>query len=233
MGEVVLTMLDRSTWVHLTALGDSALILPCIVLIALWLATPSVTRGLAWRWLLLASGVMAVVAASKLAFMGWLISLPGLDFTGFSGHSAAAAVVWPALGALLGARRNSRWQLLGLLLGCALALMIGISRLAIHAHSPSEVVLGLLLGGVATLGFLWKYRSGWCLPERLYVAVLSMLLVLPLAWGHRFPSQPILKHLASELGGHPAYTRRDLHRARKAQANSSAVPAERQRDERS
>jgi membrane-associated phospholipid phosphatase len=212
----VLTVLDRSVWLHITALGDNAVSLPCIVLIALWLAPSVATRGLAWRWQQFARGVITLVASSNLAFIGRKVSVPGLDFTGLSGHSAAAAVVWPALGALWGGRRGPRWQTLGALMGWMLALAVGVSRLALHAHSMSEVVLGLLLGSVGTWCFLWRYRVRWRLPEQTYVALFSLLLVLPLVYGHRFPSQSLLSHAASALSEHPVYTRHDLHQSRAA-----------------
>jgi membrane-associated phospholipid phosphatase len=199
---------------HITALGDSAILLPCIALVALWLVIPKSTRWLAWRWLALVLGVLALVAASKLAFMGWMVTLPGLDFTGASGHSALAMLVWPALAGLVGKRRGALLQAMGVLLGILLALAVGWSRLALHAHSPSEVLLGLLLGGLATLTFLWTHRAVWRLPERSYVAALSLLLIVPPLYGERFPSVSLLSGVASHLSGHAAYTRQDLHLSR-------------------
>ena len=207
--------MHRQAWLAVTALGDSAVLLPCIALIALWLLIPAATRYLAWRWLVLVASVIALVAINKLAFMGWLVSLPGLDFTGMSGHSALAMLVWPALGALVGRRRGAAIQALGGLLGMLLALLVGVSRWVLHAHSPSEVLLGLALGALAGLVFLWRYRAVWCLPERGWVAVLSLLLVLPLVYGQRFPSVLLLSDVASQLSGHPAYTRHDLHLSRR------------------
>ena len=212
----MLTLADRATWMQVTALGDSAVLMPCIALIALWLLIPTQTRYLAWRWLGLVLLVAGVVVATKLAFMVWLLSLPGLDFTGLSGHSALAMLVWPALGALVGRRRGVRMQTLGAALGIALALLVGVSRVLVHAHSTSEAVLGLLLGAAAVIPFLWIQGDVWRLPERGYVAVLSLLLVLPLVYGHRFPSTPLLKDIAAWMSGHPAHTRHDLHVSRHA-----------------
>ena len=213
---------DLIGWRAITALGDSAVLLPCIALITLWLAIPVATRWLAWRWLWVALAVMGLVAVSKLAFMGWLVSLPTLDFTGLSGHSTMAALVWPSLGALLWRRHNARWQALGMLLGLALALAIAWSRLVLHDHSVSEVVLGVLLGAGTSLAFVYRYWARWKLPERVLVAALSMLLVLPLVYGDRFPSQGLLKLTARALSGHPAYRRQDLQRSRQAQDPADA-----------
>jgi len=213
-------------WVDVTGLGDSAVLLPCIALVALWLGLPKATRYLAWRWLALVLVVIGLVALSKLAFMGWMVSLPSLDFTGVSGHSALAMLVWPALAGLVGMRRGLRFQALGVLLGVALALAVGWSRVVLHAHSPSEVVLGLLLGALAVLAFLWWHRHVWRLPERGFVAVLSLLLVLPFVYGHRFPSVSLVSDVASYVSGHPAYTRHDLQLFRRhAALVGRALPA--------
>ncbi len=207
-----MSVADLNGWLAITELGDSAVLLPCIVLITLWLALPKPTRYLAWRWLALVLVVIGLVALSKLAFMGWMVTLPNVDFTGLSGHSALAMLVWPALAGLVGMRRGLRFQAIGVLLGVALALAVGWSRVVLHAHSPIEVVLGVLLGALAVLSFLWGHRHVWRLPERGYVAVLSLLLVLPLplVYGYRFPSVIMLSDVASYLTGHPAYTRHDL-----------------------
>ena len=212
---------QRQLWLHVTSLGDSAVMLPCIALVVLWLAIPRATRRLAWQWLVWVAAVVLVVCATKLAFMGWLVSLPGLDFTGLSGHSALAMMVWPALGGLAGRRHGPRMQAMGVFLGVAIAALVGWSRLVLHAHSPSEVVLAWLLSTTASLAFLWRHRRAWCLPERTYVAVLSMLVVLPFVYGHRFPSQAMLGGVARQMTGHRPYKRRDLRRFRQEQAEVS------------
>lgn len=201
-------------WSLITALGDTAVLLPGIGLATLWLAVPATTRDLAVRWLVSTAVVAALVCATKIAFMGWLVSLPGADFTGISGHTAMAMMVWPSLGALAGGRGGRAWQRAGTLLGAVLGLAIGWSRYVLHAHSLVEVVSGWVLGGAACAAFLWRYRTRWVLPERLYLAVLSMALVLPWVYGDRFPSQQLLEAAVRHWSGHPAYTRADLLRAR-------------------
>lgn len=48
---------------------------------------------------------------------------------------------------------------LALVAGLLLPLTIGMSRLAIHVHSPSEVISGLILGYLASTLFLWLQRG--------------------------------------------------------------------------
>lgn len=218
LGTALIT--SRGLWSSITALGDSAVLLPCVALVVLWLAIPSTTRRLALYWFLCVLTVAAVVCASKLAFMGWMISLPGSDFTGLSGHTTLSMMLWPALGALVGRRHSVSGQGMGVLLGLLLGIAIGWSRWVLHAHSMIEIVLAWVFGGGVSVGFLWHQRARWCLPERSYVAILSLALVLPFVYGDRFPSQAILGDIAKHLSGHPPYTRVDLIRFRHAQAGT-------------
>lgn len=200
------------TWVHVTALGDSAVTLPCIGLIALWLLLAAPTRTLVWRWLLLVAAVAGLVAVSKLAFMLWGVSLPGLDFTGLSGHSAMAALVWPCLGGLLAGRGGTAWRCSGVLLGLLLALAIACSRVVLHAHSVSEMVLGASVGAAFSLGFLRLHWRDWRLPWPTYRVLLPLLLVLATVYGRRFPSQELLVTMARHMSDVPLHTRQELLR---------------------
>ena len=51
-----------------------------------------------------------------------------------------------------GGSRRARWLALGA--GCAVALLVGVSRVVVGAHSVSEVMAGLLVGGIVSAGAL-------------------------------------------------------------------------------
>ncbi|OWQ85160.1 hypothetical protein CDN99_23090 [Roseateles aquatilis] len=109
-------------------------------------------RGVARRWLLGFVAAVSLTLASKVAFMGWGIGSADWDFTGFSGHAMSAASVLPLLAWLgLQACASARWRAAGLLLAYGLAAGIAYSRLPVGAHSPSEALLGFLLGAGASL----------------------------------------------------------------------------------
>lgn len=65
-----------------------------------------------------------------------------------SGHAAAAAALYGAVAAVILAYGRSRWRWAVLALPLLLAPAIGVSRLYVAAHYPTDVVAGLLLGGV-------------------------------------------------------------------------------------
>jgi membrane-associated phospholipid phosphatase len=196
-------------WISITALGDSAVLLPCAAIMLFWLYVSPNTRGLALRWGALFLGVAGLVALSKLAFMAWGWGIRRLDFIGLSGHSAMAALVWPALLALLCGSASRRWRLAAAAGGLVLALLIAVSRLMLHVHSAAEVVSGFLVGAAAALFFLLHYDGRWYLHGRGWLLAISVALVLPLVYGHRFPTERILRLVAQDLSlDNMVYTRR-------------------------
>lgn len=201
-------------WTVLSFLGDSALMLPSALLITLWLGVRHETRPLAWRWALAIGFGGGLVAASKIAFMGWRIGSASLDFTGFSGHTALATAIWPVLLWLLASRWHPGMRWLLVAAGWMLGVAIGMSRLVLDAHSLAEVVFGFALGFSVSAYFLW-FRQPAARPHvrsTMWMAVL----VLPalLVWRAPAPTQDFLEMLATRLAGIPApYTRDDLHEA--------------------
>ena len=99
------------------------------------------------------------VALSKIAFFGWGLGIPRLDFTGFSGHSMLVGSVLPILGWLLASRARPSLRLTAAAIGAACALLIAVSRVVLGYHSISEVVTGLPIGYAASGGLRWLARG--------------------------------------------------------------------------
>jgi membrane-associated phospholipid phosphatase len=201
-------------WYFLTFFGDSMLLLPCSLILFVVLIAPRTTRAAGWQWALLFGSAGGIVCASKLAFMGWGIGIERYDFTGFSGHSALAASIWPVFLWALSGRFSHAVRSMALIVGLVLPLTIGLSRLAIQVHSPSEVVSGLILGYLASTLFLWLQR-GKARPQLSWLQILCAI-ALPLAlMGDRqpAPTQGLLEHIATVLAQvERPYTRADLHK---------------------
>ena len=207
-------------WHLLTRLGEAQIVLPAASLALPLLLRHAAGRRLAAWWVGLGSLAALLTTASKVAFIGWGVGVAAIDFTGVSGHSMFAAAVYPVLLAALWPGRREPAQLAagGVVLGAALALAIGFSRLVVHAHSVSEVAAGLALGGsVSAVAMLRAHTprlhgSGW-----LSIAVAGWLALTP---GSAPASQahPMVTRLALALSGHAQpYVRADLHRGRTSQ----------------
>lgn len=189
------------SWTHITRFGDFSIMSIAAFAITAWLLAED-ERRLAFWWSVLFVGGMAIVTLTKMAFIGWGIGIHALDFTGFSGHSTRATAVIPVMFYLMLQRAHPPLRTLGVLLGFALAVLIGISRLVLHAHSVAEVVSGTLLGGLISLSFMWIAGSlRKHVFNRLRVA-LSLLALLPAPYVQPAPTQKWLTNVALFFAGH-------------------------------
>src|SRR5690606_16724813 len=84
----------------ITFMGDSIVTLPIAAAIAIWLLAAGAWRA-ALAWCVMFGTSLTLVAATKIAFIGWGIGIPGLDFTGISGHAMRACAVLPVAAFLL------------------------------------------------------------------------------------------------------------------------------------
>ncbi|EPJ5860201.1 phosphatase PAP2 family protein [Raoultella ornithinolytica] len=204
-------------WQWVSFFGDSTVLLPsaAAVFMVLFLRRPS--RQIAWQWGLLFGITGAIVSVSKLAFMGWGIGIRELDFTGFSGHTALSTAFWPIFLWLLCARGSVALRRIAMVMGYLLAGLVGYSRLAIHAHSPSEVIAGLLLGACGSALFLLLQRnSSRVVDAQLSWGGVLSLIIIPVVLlniGTKAPTQSLLGEIAVKLGPlEKPFTRADMHK---------------------
>lgn len=210
-------------WHFLTFFGDSMLLLPCAAIVFIILILSPTSRKPTWQWMLLFGGVGAVVCVSKLAFMGWGIGSRHWDFTGFSGHSALSASIWPVLLWLLCGRFSSSVRRTAVIVGYLLAAAVGYSRLVIHAHSTSEVLTGLALGFIVSSTFLLLQRGTQ--PPRLSYRKIAVTLALPIVLinsGTAAPTQGLLERIAVTIAPvEKPFVRADLHKKPQVSAPQS------------
>lgn len=140
-----------SFWILFSRLGEAQIVLPSALLAALVLLRRGETRRLAVWWMVSLGAAIALTTMTKIAFIGWGVGYPALDFIGISGHAVFASAVYPLLfGIFLVPQESRGWRGVVIGAGFLLALLIGISRVIIGVHSVSEVVAGLLLGGAVS-----------------------------------------------------------------------------------
>jgi membrane-associated phospholipid phosphatase len=188
-------------WEHLTNLGGINVLGVVALAIALWLLLARAWR-LSWWWCVLFGGGLVLVVATKLAFIGWGFGIRAIDFTGLSGHAMRAMAVFPVVlylvlhGAPSWARRT------GVVLGVLLGLMISVSRLMVHAHSVSEVVLGGALGLLVGFGFLALIDRRQKFVLHGAFIVLSLLSLLISSRVPPTPTHGLMVRLALYVSGH-------------------------------
>ncbi|WP_075180874.1 phosphatase PAP2 family protein [Pantoea sp. 1.19] len=213
------------SWRTLTYFGDSMLLIPTAAIIALLLLWKSDNRRAAGYWVAVFGLTGLIVSLSKLAFMGWGIGNQRLDFTGFSGHTAMAATLWPVMFWLVGGGFSAAVRGSLIALGYALAVLVGVSRLTLNAHSDSEVLAGLLLGLVLSSAFLLSQRHTRLRSFTLVQLAAAMLLPLLLvSQGKTAKTQYLLQQLSLQVSGRDRpWKRTDMGQAARPEAD--AAPA--------
>jgi len=199
--------LPADFWYFLSRLGEMQLMLPIALALVAWLAWAGEGRRAA-LWLAMVGLAVGITAASKIAFIGWGIGSARLNFTGFSGHAMHAAAVMPLLAGSITADR-SRWIRLGAVtFALALAMLVAISRIKLGAHSPSEVFLGYLLGGLASSLALGLGNPPHAHPQRWLVASVFAALLLNSSMLPTLPTHDVVTRVALQLSGRDKpYTR--------------------------
>jgi undecaprenyl-diphosphatase len=158
---------------ELTALGSGVVLVTIVLLVLGYLAIER--RFAMLGYVALASfGGMILNTALKTAFARPRPTIvPPLTVVGStsfpSGHSMIAAAVYLTLGALL-ARTTTRWRLRLYYLGAALAMtgVIGLTRVYLGVHYPSDVLAGWAAGAAwalaCELGAAYLQRRGVVAP---------------------------------------------------------------------
>ena len=185
----------------LTDFGDQAVVLPLTAAIAITLLVFGWWRG-AIGWAVAVPGVFAVVLSLKIIFYACHAVLPDWGIRSPSGHTASAAVVYGSLLAMLGhrgvgstVRLLGRHLLLAVIAALLLALLFGISRVDLGAHTVPDVLVGGAVGVVGALLFVAlagrpprRFR-GWMLG--IVVAVVAVF-----CHGHELHAEEAIQRLA-------------------------------------
>jgi membrane-associated phospholipid phosphatase len=172
----------------LTDFADQAVLLPLAFIVAGCLAISGWWRG-AVAWLL---GIGATLAAMLFLKIGFIACGPDDILRSPSGHTAAAAVVCGGLMAVLGDDRR-----LAVPAAVLAALLIGISRFALGAHTPLEILVGAATG---IAGAWLVVRFAGPIPKfRRNRIVIAALLVVVLLHGMHMPAEAHIRGLAERV----------------------------------
>jgi len=208
-----------SLWEKITFLGDSVVLLPAAFIIAIWLIADN-NRRLAMLWCELLGTGLLMVAASKIAFIGWGIGIQSLNFTGFSGHAMRATAILPVVPFIL-LQRSPRFVQAGAMLSAVmLAGLICLSRVAVGAHSWSETVSGAALGAVVSCAFMVLARRQLSPVRHRWLVVLGFFGMLGTSHAEPAPTERWIVGVALYLSGHDKPYHRSSWNTRTCNADS-------------
>ena len=187
-----------------TNFGDIAVLLPASLGLIAFLAWIGSRRDAAAYAAAMATCLTAALTA-KLAFAICGGNAPILGVENPSGHAAFAATFYGCLAALFATGRTIGRRLALYGGAAALVLAIGVSRVALEAHTAPEIVVGLMIGlmSIALFNALRIAPERLALSSQMVVrmspfAVLYALCLLLLA-GH-WTAEPFIDAIAARLG---------------------------------
>jgi membrane-associated phospholipid phosphatase len=222
-------------WYVISSLGGVSVTLPLTLAIALWLAAGYSLR-LALGWFALIGGVASIAIATKLAFLGWGIGVPELDFTGLSGHAMMSTAIYPVAFFLVLLPAQPTVRVAGIVAGFCVGIAISFSRVVVEAHSPSEAIAGCATGAVTALVFIRiAWHSAQSRNPLSMVPVMMSLIVLVAAFHNiHIPTHRWVEHIALKVSGHTrpfvrahwkaAHERSHLMRAPLSHAHAPLAP---------
>ena len=199
-------------WRVVTHLGSAGLILPilAIVVTGLW---RSGQRTAVRVWLIGLGLAVTASVATKVLFLGWDIGVAELNFTGISGHTVLATSVLPVFCSWVMTPAPQRFSVAGAIFGMTLGFGVGVSRVVLGAHSPSEVVVaggvGLLVSAVTLYSLVGEHRRFWFVS----LSPLILLLALNTTTSNYLPTYHWEVRLALLLSGHkqPYHRHHSIH----------------------
>lgn len=200
-------------WNWLTPLGHIAVVWPLMTatgaLLLVRAGGSSSFVGVA-TWLGAMAAASLLVAASKIAFYGWGTGVREWNLTCFSGHSVLAMAFWPVALALLIPPRLARSRRAACAAGLLVGVLVGVSRVKLNAHPPSEVIAGLALGLlVASLSL--KPLTETCLRAKQTALAVTLTLMISVWSGIHLPNLPT-EHWLGRLGASLAGNEKPVHR---------------------
>jgi membrane-associated phospholipid phosphatase len=187
-------------WIVITDLGDAAVMVPVALAIAAWLLASRAWRS-ALAWLSLFGTGAFLVFCTQVAYAGWGIGVQRLDFTEISGHAMSATSVLTVAGYFVGGRFSKAAALTLSSLGYFGGILVGISRVILGDHSPSEVMAGCALGGAIALATIGMIRSRLRMVAAPIIFALTILTLVFTLHGQRAPSHRFATKVALYLSG--------------------------------
>lgn len=182
-----------------TNLGDAVLLLPAsIALLGFLLWRGSLRAAAAWTAALAICFGLTVLG--KLGLQACGTAAAALGASSPSGHVSFSTTFYGCCGIVSSAGLSRSRQIGVLFLAGLLVGLIAASRIVLGAHTPEEVVGGLLIGGTCVL--LFRGLSG-AEPARvswLARALAAFIAAAILLNGQHLSAEPLIRQIAQKIG---------------------------------
>jgi len=178
-----------------TDFADSAVLLPVSILLVVWLWLRQSKATALW-WV---AAVALCVGTTVIFKVYFGVCPPAADLRSPSGHTGFGTLVYGALTTIVAAESPARHRLVVLAVGAAVILAIGLSRIAVNAHTAVEVAFGFVVGGAALALFMAGYLRHRSAPVTLAWLIVAALLLMGIFHGQQLRAEEFLHKLGFHL----------------------------------
>jgi membrane-associated phospholipid phosphatase len=130
------------------------------------------------------------------------LGIASLDFTGISGHTLLATSVLPIMFGWMLSPNQWKFRYTGELIGLLLAIVVGVSRIVLGAHSLSEVVAGWIFGLIVCGVTLKAIKYPVQIPYFFRYIAIGFFLIINLTTTNYLPTHDWEVRLALQISGH-------------------------------
>ncbi len=163
----------------ITHLGDSVLVIPASLLLVSYLAYRRLLgHARLWFETLALCGLVTLALKAVFFACGTQLRLPAIHSP--SGHTSLSVTFYGCAALMASVDKSRAMQLATIAAGAGIALAVALTRIVLHVHSTSEVLMGLMIGAVCVAWFGSRFVA--LRPVNLpWPALVATLAILALA----------------------------------------------------
>ena len=178
--------------------GGITVMIPAAIIIAVWLrySNPWALRA----WAITVAVAYSIVAASKLLFKGWGVSLQYLDIAVLSGHAMNTCLMVTVGSSLVARQYKPAWRWPAALVGLIFSIWFSAYCVAPYIHPLNEALAGAALGALAAVAFLWRIEPAEVNVPRAVIGA-GLLAALACALLPKYNAEVLLNRVAVSLSG--------------------------------
>jgi membrane-associated phospholipid phosphatase len=178
-----------------TDFGDLAVLLPLASLMLVWLFWKQ-SGIVALFWL---GAVFFCTGLTALLKVYFFVCPPAADLHSPSGHTGFSTLVYGSLSVIAAMQWRGWRRSIMLVAGAIFVILIGLSRIALDAHTIAEVIFGFAIGGLS-LAFFAVYYLRFRDPNiTLGWLMLAALVLIGVFHGQQLRAEELLHAIGLDL----------------------------------
>jgi membrane-associated phospholipid phosphatase len=181
----------------ITDLGDPGILLPFSIVVAAILAF-SGAAGTAFRLLASIAVCCGLTVLAKVGFVTLAGRLP-IPPLSPSGHVALSTAAYGAVAMIAATALHRTWKPVAPMAAAGMIAAVAASRLLLHRHNLTEVVIGLAIGGACVAGFAAVARRETFLKVRPAVVAVSFAAIVAIFHGTHLTLEHKVRPLSARL----------------------------------